>query len=139
LCRSSSIGADDALAYDLAASHWGLKFVQRKTLVQPLNQTSAQQTKFLLCLWQFGTTARRRIASGSYSGPRQRCSGNKSYLQGQGRASATREGCEERSARKCCASSRFRATFRVAGNPECYDCAWFSLTALSTVTCNLWL
>jgi hypothetical protein len=22
---------------------------------------------------------------------------------------------------------------------ECYDCAWLSLTALSTVTCNLWL
>jgi hypothetical protein len=21
----------------------------------------------------------------------------------------------------------------------CYDCAWLSLTALSTVTCNLWL
>jgi hypothetical protein len=23
--------------------------------------------------------------------------------------------------------------------PPCYDCAWLSLTALSTVTCNLWL
>jgi hypothetical protein len=23
--------------------------------------------------------------------------------------------------------------------PVCYDCAWLSLTALSTVTCNLWL
>jgi hypothetical protein len=22
---------------------------------------------------------------------------------------------------------------------DCYDCAWLSLTALSTVTCNLWL
>jgi hypothetical protein len=22
---------------------------------------------------------------------------------------------------------------------QCYDCAWLSLTALSTVTCNLWL
>jgi hypothetical protein len=22
---------------------------------------------------------------------------------------------------------------------RCYDCAWLSLTALSTVTCNLWL
>jgi hypothetical protein len=22
---------------------------------------------------------------------------------------------------------------------ECYDCAWLSLTALSTVTCNMWL
>jgi hypothetical protein len=22
---------------------------------------------------------------------------------------------------------------------SCYDCAWLSLTALSTVTCNLWL
>jgi hypothetical protein len=22
---------------------------------------------------------------------------------------------------------------------KCYDCAWLSLTALSTVTCNLWL
>jgi hypothetical protein len=21
----------------------------------------------------------------------------------------------------------------------CYDCAWLSLTALSTITCNLWL
>jgi hypothetical protein len=24
-------------------------------------------------------------------------------------------------------------------NSECYDCAWLSLTALSTVTRNLWL
>jgi hypothetical protein len=23
--------------------------------------------------------------------------------------------------------------------PACYDCAWLGLTALSTVTCNLWL
>jgi hypothetical protein len=26
-----------------------------------------------------------------------------------------------------------------ARQAECYDCAWLSLTALSTVTCNLWL
>jgi hypothetical protein len=25
------------------------------------------------------------------------------------------------------------------GHLVCYDCAWLSLTALSTVTCNLWL
>jgi hypothetical protein len=26
-----------------------------------------------------------------------------------------------------------------AAESACYDCAWLSLTALSTVTCNLWL
>jgi hypothetical protein len=28
---------------------------------------------------------------------------------------------------------------RERGYLQCYDCAWLSLTALSTVTCNLWL
>jgi hypothetical protein len=28
---------------------------------------------------------------------------------------------------------------RGAPKNKCYDCAWLSLTALSTVTCNLWL
>jgi hypothetical protein len=27
----------------------------------------------------------------------------------------------------------------IVGDHVCYDCAWLSLTALSTVTCNLWL
>jgi hypothetical protein len=31
----------------------------------------------------------------------------------------------------------FEATYDE--NHTCYDCAWLSLTALSTVTCNLWL
>jgi hypothetical protein len=35
---------------------------------------------------------------------------------------------------------RLQATVgQMAGQVACYDCAWLSLTALSTVTCNLWL
>jgi hypothetical protein len=30
-------------------------------------------------------------------------------------------------------------SYAVAVGQDCYDCAWLSLTALSTVTCNLWL
>jgi hypothetical protein len=32
-----------------------------------------------------------------------------------------------------------RALFSSPRLLSCYDCAWLSLTALSTVTCNLWL
>jgi hypothetical protein len=32
-----------------------------------------------------------------------------------------------------------RVLLNRAGDTYCYDCAWLSLTALSTVTCNLWL
>jgi hypothetical protein len=36
------------------------------------------------------------------------------------------------------ASKRLAKSLKVE-DAACYDCAWLSLTALSTVTCNLWL
>jgi hypothetical protein len=66
------------------------------------------------------------------------------------RASRMEAGLEGVSAAPGGAQSTQQGTRRVAGAGRgsgrggparggCYDCAWLSLTALSTVTCNLWL